>query len=289
MHNRKWVRRGFGSVALLAAGAGTWGLACSSNDNNPNLTGLDSGAGTSDTGAGSVDTGASATDGTTGSDSGGSLADSAADTGSMDAGVPPLISLVHAAPDVPPVRFCFGLSPAGALGGTEAKPLLSSGLPFGAGGALAIAPSNAAIISTVDIYIWAVPASSINAANAASFADAGDAGQDYGACSVAVNLPGSILFAMIPRGTVQYNHSYIVAMDGCQNPGIDDMRTGHHGRRHHGVSVGHGARQSAPRDHRGRQHHGGACRRDRRAVPPLVTEPPGDPPHRRHRRHHLAG
>jgi len=221
MHNRKWVRRGFGSVALLAAGAGTWGLACSSNDNNPNLTGLDSGAGTSDTGAGSVDTGASATDGTTGSDSGGSLADSAADTGSMDAGVPPLISLVHAAPDVPPVRFCFGLSPAGALGGTEAKPLLSSGLPFGAGGALAIAPSNAAIISTVDIYIWAVPASSINAANAASFADAGDAGQDYGACSVAVNLPGSILFAMIPRGTVQYNHSYIVAMDGCQNPGID--------------------------------------------------------------------
>jgi len=220
MDNRKWVRRGFGSVALVAAGAGTWGLACSSDNNNPNLTGLDSGGGAPDTGAGSADTGASATDGTVGSESG-SLADSAADTGSIDAGVPPLISLVHAAPDVPPVRFCFGLSPAGALGGTEAKPVAPSGLPFGAGGALAIAPSNAAIISSVDIYIWAVPASSINAANAASFADAGDAGQDYGACSAAVNLPGSMLFAMIPKGTVQYDHSYIVAMDGCQNPGID--------------------------------------------------------------------
>ncbi len=117
-----------------------------------------------------------------------------------------------------PVRFCFGLSPAGALGGTEAKPLLASGLPFGAGGALAVAPSNAAIIASVDIYVWAVPASSINSANAG---DAGDAGADPASCTVAVNLPGPILFAMIPKGTLQFGHSYIVAMDGCQNPGVD--------------------------------------------------------------------
>src|SRR5271166_5840505 len=197
MHNHKLVRCGLGLVALVAAGTSAWVTGCSSDD-NPNLTGTDSGA---DSGTGTPDTG---TDGTTGSDGGGTP-DSGADAGSVtDAGVPPLISLVHAAPDVPPVRFCFGLSPAGALAGTEAKPLLSGGLPFGAGGALAIAPANAAIISSVDIYIWAVPASSINAAP--------DAGQDPASCTVAVNLPGSMLFAMIPKGTVQYNHSYIVAM-----------------------------------------------------------------------------
>ncbi len=212
MRNRKLVRWGFGSLVLVATGAVPWGTGCSS-DSNPNLTGLDSGTGTAD--ASPVDTGAPGADATAGSvDSGSTASDSGTDSGSVpDAGAPPLISLVHAAPDVPPVRFCFGLNATGALAGTVAKPLLPSGLPFGAGGALAVAPSNAAIIASVDIYVWAVPASSINSAV--------DAGQDPGTCTLAVDLPGSIRFAMIPKGTLQYGHSYIVAMDGCQNPGVD--------------------------------------------------------------------
>ena len=213
MRNRRWVRWGIGSAALAVAGAGAWGTGCSSS--TPNLTGPgDSGAGADTAAPPVIDSGTPIP----GVDSGSPNDDAGVDSGSVaDAGAPPMIALVHAAPDFPPARFCFGLSPAGALAGTEAKPLLPSGLPFGAGGALPIAAANVGLLTSVDLYVWAIPASSINSAN--------DAGQDPAACTVAVTWPGSVLFAMIPKGTIQYNHSYIVVMDGCANPGVDGGAT----------------------------------------------------------------
>jgi hypothetical protein len=137
-----------------------------------------------------------------------------ADGGSApDAGSPPLISFVHAAPDVPAIRLCFGVTPTQAVAGTIPKPAVASGLPFGAGGALPIAAQNVALLTSVNLYVWAIPATAI------ASAPPDDGGPID--CNTAIQLPGSMLFAEIPKGTVQYGHSYLVAMDGCQNPSVD--------------------------------------------------------------------
>jgi hypothetical protein len=222
MHNRTTTPRVGFFLALLAAAAGASLAGCSSDD-NPDITGtgLDAAAGL-DVGAGvDAPSGADATvsaeagvaaDAGVDSASDGSVADSSGD-GAADAGNPPLFALVHAAPDVPGVRFCFGVSPAGALAGVIAKPATAGGLPFGAGGALTVAASQAAVLAGTNLYIWAIPASSINSAS--------DAGPQSTDCAAASSLPGAMLFSMIPAGTFQYNHSYIVAMVGCQDPDVD--------------------------------------------------------------------
>lgn len=208
------------SPFALALGAALTGC---TTDDNPDITGpgLDSGA--------VADAGAPSADATVAGDSG-AWSDAGAESGSdaaapdsgdaasvadaaADAGAPPIFALVHAAPDVPGVRFCFGVSAAGGLSGSQAKPALAGGLPFGAGGALTVAASQAALLAATNLYIWAIPAASIAAA--------GDGGSGSSDCGTAYALPGSMLFDMIPAGTFRFNHSYIVAMVGCQTPDVD--------------------------------------------------------------------
>jgi hypothetical protein len=93
-----------------------------------------------------------------------------------------------------------------------AKPAIVGGLPFGAGGALPVASAQAAALAGADLYVWAIPASAI---------ETSDAGQSASDCGMAFNLPGSVLFEKIPAGTFKFEHSYIIAMVGCENPDAD--------------------------------------------------------------------
>jgi hypothetical protein len=205
---------------LLAVAAGAALAGCTSDD-NPDITGTGDAAAGLDAPSGADSTviseaGLVADAGGPDSTFDGGVVDSSADEGAEaapDAGSPPLFALVHAAPDVPGVRFCFGVSPSGALAGVVAKPATAGGLPFGAGGALAVAASEAAVLAGTNLYIWAIPVSSINGAS--------DAGPQSTDCAAASGLPGSMLFSMIPAGTFQFNHSYVVAMVGCQDPDVD--------------------------------------------------------------------
>jgi hypothetical protein len=232
MNGRRLVRVGLGSVMLLAMGAGAWSTGCIEDDDTPDITGTgDAGGSAVDssapspgmdsgtTGADSATDSGKGGDGTTGmgTDSGGGTQDSGGPDSAtvVDAGTPPLLSLVHAAPDVPAVRFCFGITPTGALAGSTAAPKTTGGLPFGAGGMLNAPPAEVASLVGLDLYLWAIPTSSINSAPTP------DAGQDPGDCGLAINYPGAVLFQKIPKNTFQFNHSYVIAMDGCEDPTAD--------------------------------------------------------------------
>jgi hypothetical protein len=206
-----WIR-----LVAFAVKAGAFVVGCYADD-NPDLTGsgLDASAGP-ESGSGpeagaTMDSGA-APDGDARAAEDADAGDAGAE-GAADAMAPPLFALVHAAPDVPGVRFCFGVTPTGGLAGAVAKPLVPGGLPFGAGGPLPVAAAQAAALAGANLYVWAIPASSIQSAS--------DAGQDPSDCSVAPGLPGSMLFDEIPAGTFQFGHSYVIAMVGCQHPEVD--------------------------------------------------------------------
>ncbi len=220
MHIRRSHR--IAGLAFAAATGSAALLACYADD-NPDLTGAPDAASGTDAGAAveagsGLDADATSPEAAT-SDSGGAVdsgLDAAAD-GAADASAPPMFALVHAAPDVPAVRFCFGVQPTGAIGGVAAKPALAGGLPFGAGGALTVPASQAALLAATNLYIWAIPAASIEAA-----ADGGaDGGLGSSDCGFATGLAGSMLFDMIPAGTFQFGRSYIIAMVGCQQPDVD--------------------------------------------------------------------
>ncbi len=210
-----WV--GLGTV-LAAAGAGILGAAgCSSSS-----------------GGGPGPTDGSMQETSTTTDASNDVHASDAGDGSTEAGptpLPPKVFVVHASPDEPPVRLCFGLGTPTTSGfaiatfpplpDTQAGPQPFPGVFPGTGGLLT-APDGVDI-SNVTLTVYAVNAAAV----ATDTADGGPEGGAELTCDQLIPVAGSpdagtylpsqayLPLGVVPKGALADGKSYVVAITGC--------------------------------------------------------------------------
>ena len=229
-----------GIVAAIAAigVVGAVASGCSGDDNNP-VTGNDGGTGNDGSTGTTGTTGMDGSTGTTGHDGGGN-------DGSVDAAPPnpAELVLVHAAPYVPPARFCFATvnaSDAGTIvpiapAPDTPNPVTPGNIPAIVNGTIgAFSPSSGAELKTLTIRPYLI--TNIAAIAGDVNADGGvGVGPDGGAeetCSQLVGAKGRLSATGvdggppdywqlndIPSGTLQDNGAYLLSLVGCL-PGLD--------------------------------------------------------------------
>jgi len=223
MRRTTWIRVGVGGVILGGvAGGGVLAVGCSSDDSNV----VNTNPGPDASGDHTVPP---PNDGGNGNDATNDASDAAT-------GPQALAYLVHAAPDMPPLRFCFGLAglPDGGsivvTGGFHAAPdsvvapFPIAGLFPGFGGPL---NNDGFDLATINIDVFAIDATKI--AN-----NANDAGPDGGAeipCEGLIGPDGQgnatdaggtltqgvdyWLLTTIPMGMLAHGTSWLAAVTGC--------------------------------------------------------------------------
>jgi hypothetical protein len=222
------VRFGLGTVLFAGVAAAVFAGCGGSNNSSNNNDGGGTDGSNSETSTPMSDGGSEASN--PGDSGGGGDANADGSTDSGPASVNPTIYMVHASPDAPPVRLCFGISTPGepyAIFVYPPAPDNAVGLYPGTGGLFV--PAGDLDISKLTATIYALDSRAVAAANAAAVADGGteltcdqliqlpDAGTGSDA-----GLPSSAYWQLgtIKAGTLKDGAAYLLALTGCI-PGED--------------------------------------------------------------------
>jgi hypothetical protein len=227
MRQTSWIRLGAASLASAALIAGGLAGGCSSSSNPVNTGGNDSGADhyVNTAGGGGGGVGGGGGGGVAGGGGGGGGTTDGGDAGSND----PKLIAVHASPDFPALRFCFGLvlgSNVAVAPGRNALPDTQTGILPGTGGVLG---DPGVDVSKLSLALFVIKASSISNFYADASTNPADGGEPdcptligTSGKGTADSPPGILTlnqdFYALPTlsaGTFQDGVTTIAAITGC--------------------------------------------------------------------------